>query len=152
MTHSKFELPQRNGSPPQVGKQLPQIQCSDKSPEDIRKKLAQWAFSSLPDVREEPTSISIPTSRALWLDEKVTAAHKEAFMLESREFSHLHLDGSIHTMVAQEIRDEIIFKGWGVKHPLDPVSVLVYAPRNEQELELLKRIIRKSYNLQLVVV
>ncbi|WP_316505637.1 luciferase family protein [Nitrosopumilus sp.] len=145
MTDLKFELPTREGNPPEVGKELPQIQYSDKSPEDIREKLAEWSFSSLLDVREEPTFVSIPTSRALWLDEKVESAHKEAFMLDSREFTHLHLDGSIHTMVAEDIRNEIISKGWGVKHPLDTVSVLVYAPRDEQELEILKEIIKKSY-------
>ena len=131
MNNLKFELPKRKGNVPEVGKELPQIQYSDKNPDDIRIKLAKWAFSSLPDVREEPTSVSIPTSRALWLDEKITAEHKEAFMLDSRKFSHLHLDGSIHTMVPEEVRNEIISQGWGVKHPLDPVSVLVYAPRDE---------------------
>lgn len=65
-----------------------------------------------------------------------------------REFTHLHLDGSIHTVVASEVEDVIIAKKWGVRHMYydrGVKEVLVYAPRNEEELEILKSVVIKSY-------
>ena len=68
--------------------------------------------------------------------------------LEGREFTHLHLDGSIHTVVGNEVENEILAKKWGVRHMYynqGVKEVLVYAPRNEEELEMLKSVIIKSY-------
>ena len=101
-------------------------------------------------MREHDTLISVPTSRALWLDEKVQAAHDDAFMppSHSREFCHLHEDGSFHTVVDVAVEDEILEKQWGVRHMYydrGVKEVLVYAPRDENELIVAKRIIVQSY-------
>ena len=145
-----FELPVREGEPPEIGLVPPQLQHSDLGPEEIRFKLKAWSFSIFPNVREHDTLISVPTSRALWLDEEIPAAQKDAFMpgSNSREFCHLHEDGSLHAVVDVSVEDEIIEKNWGVRHMYydDGVKeVLVYAPRNEDELKVTKRIITESY-------
>ena len=146
-----FTLPQREGAPPKIGETIPQLQFSDLSPEDIRGKLWDWAFNSFDDVTEQDTRISVPTTRAMWLDEKVPVAHDDAFMPPpgSREFCHMHLDGSIHAVVDNAVEDEIIDKGWGKRHPLytshGVKEVIVYAPRNEAEIEVLKSVVVKSY-------
>lgn len=44
------------------------------------ENLAVWAFSEFSDVLEEPTRISVPTTRRLWIDESVDIAHDDAFM------------------------------------------------------------------------
>ncbi len=75
-----FELPSREGDHPEFGQDPPQLQFSDLGPEDIRLALNTWAFSTCPIVREHDTMISVPTSRALWLDEGISAAHDDAFM------------------------------------------------------------------------
>ena len=147
---SKLILPAREGEAPEVGQVPPQLQFSDKSPRDIYQKFHDWMFSTFPKVREEPTRISVPTSIAMWLDENEDAGHTDAFMPTegSREFTHLHLDGSIHTVVATEVEDEILNKNWGVRHMYydrGVKEVLVYAPRNEEELEVLKSVVTKSY-------
>ena len=77
---SQLTLPHRHGEAPRVGETIPQLQFSDLSPDDIRNKLWGWAFTHFDDVTEEDTRISVPTSRAMWLDPKVTAAHDDAFM------------------------------------------------------------------------
>ncbi|MCP4767575.1 MAG: hypothetical protein GY875_15025 [Gammaproteobacteria bacterium] len=77
---SQFTLPHRRGEATRVGETIPQLQYSDLSPDDIRNKLWGWAFTHFDDVTEEDTRISVPTSRAMWLDPKVTAAHDDAFM------------------------------------------------------------------------
>lgn len=147
----KFTLPVRDGNPPQIGETIPQLQFSDLSPEHIRHQLWDWAFNTFDDVTEEDTRISVPTSRAMWLDEAVPAAHDDAFMPPpgSREFCHMHLDGSIHAVISNEAEDEVIAKNWGKRHPLyhshGVKEVIVYAPRNEEEIKVLQTVIAKSY-------
>ncbi len=145
-----FELPSREGDHPEIGQEPPQLQFSDLGPEDIRLALKKWAFSTFPNVREHDTMISVPTSRALWLDEGISAAHDDAFMPTpgSREFCHLHEDGSFHTVVDAAIEDEILEKQWGVRHMYYDRGVkemLVYAPRNDNDLAVAKRIVTESY-------
>ena len=66
----------------------------------------------------------------------------------SREFCHLHADGSFHTVVDVAVEDEILQKQWGVRHMYYDRGVkemLVYAPRDSDELIIAKRIITESY-------
>lgn len=148
---TQFTLPPRSGNAPKIGETIPQLQFSDLSPDNVRTKLWDWAFSNFEDVSEEDTRISVPTSRAMWLDSAVPAAHDDAFMPPSgsREFCHMHLDGSIHAVVASEVEDEIIGKQWGKRHPLyhshGVKEVIVYAPRDDAEIEVLKSVIKESY-------
>jgi len=150
MSEQKFNLPERNGETPQIGQTPPQLQFSDKSPRDIYQKFHDWMFSTFPKVRKEPTRISVPTSTAMWLDENENVGHIDAFMPPSggREFTHIHLDGSFHTVVSTDVENEIITKKWGVRHMYydqGVKEVLVYAPRNEDEIEITKTIVIKSY-------
>ncbi len=145
-----IELPFRVGEHPEIGREPPQLQFSDLGPEDVRLELKKWAFNTFPNVTEHDTAISVPTSRALWLDEKVSAAHDDAFMPtpRSREFCHLHEDGSFHAVVDTPVEDEILEKRWGVRHMYFDRGVkemLVYAPRNDDELIVAKKIITESY-------
>jgi phospholipase/carboxylesterase len=147
---SIFELPVREGEHPQIGQKPPQLQFSDLGPEEVRLALNEWSFRTFPNVIEHDTEISVPTSRALWLDESVVAAHDDAFMPtpNSREFCHLHLDGSFHTIVDGAVEEEILAKCWGVRHMYYDQGVkemLVYAPRDKIELAVAKRIITESY-------
>lgn len=150
MSEQKFSLSERNGETPQIGQTPPQLQFSDKSPRDIYQKFHDWMFNSFPKVRKEPTRISVPTSTAMWLDENEDVGHIDAFMPPSggREFAHIHLDGSFHTVVGIDVENEIIAKKWGVRHMYydrGVKEVLVYAPRNEEEIEIVKTIVIKSY-------
>jgi len=86
----------------------------------------------------------------LWLDENITAP-TSAFMPPngSREFAHLHQDGSFHLVIADADEREVIEKGWGLPHPWKNRGVneiLVNAPRNSEEIGLLKLVIEASYH------
>jgi hypothetical protein len=145
-----FELPVRKGPIPEIGQEPPQLQFSDLGPENIKIALKKWAFSSFPHAKEHDTLISVPTSRALWLDESISPAHEDAFMPPSgsREFCHLHADGSLHAVVDSSVEKEILEKQWGVRHMYFDRGVkemLIFAPRNEPELEIVKRLIVESY-------
>jgi hypothetical protein len=146
---SSFNLPQRAGDPPVTGKQPPQLQFSDQSPRYIYRRMAEWFFSTFPHTREEPTRISVPTSRALWLNEDIEAS-PEAFMPPpgSREFAHLHEDCSFHLVMDEKEEQEVIAKGWGLYHPWRDRGVneiLIFAPRDDKEVAVLKPVIEASY-------
>ena len=145
-----FKLPIRKGDHPNIGQQPPQLQYSDFGSAEIRHALKSWAFSTFPNVQEHDTLISVPTSRALWLDRKIPAAHDDAFMppVNSREFCHIHEDGSFHAVVDVTVEDEVLEKQWGVRHMYydrGVKEVLVYAPRDTSELVVAKKIIVESY-------
>ena len=146
----KLDLPTRVGDVPEIGQVPPQLQFSDLGPEGIRLALKEWAFQAFPKAREHDTLISVASSRALWLDESVPVAHDDAFMPPSgsREFCHLHEDGSFHAVVDVSLENEILKKRWGVRHMYydrGVKEVLVYAPRDDHELVLAKPIIIESY-------
>jgi len=149
-TITSFNLPSRTGARPQTGPSVPHLQHTQKSPDDIRRSLIAWARSTLPSVTETRSRISVPSSRAFWLSERVQVQHQDAFMPPpgSREFAHVHHDGSMHLCMAAEAREEIIRQNWGELHPFHARGVneiLFYAPRDEEELRLAKHVLAESY-------
>lgn len=142
-------LPKRIGQAPRTGQEPPQLQYSDTSPQEIVDTLKAWAFSAFDHAREEPTRISVPTARALWLDESVPAA-PEAFMPPpgSREFAHFHADGSMHVVLSDENERAVLDAGWGIPHVYHHRGVkemLIFAPRDADEMETVKAIVLASY-------
>lgn len=144
-------LPKRKGDKPLTGAQPPHLQLSDQSPRDIYNAMARWAFTEVPAsigiVREEPTRISLPSARALWLDETIDSKVQLMPPKGSREFAHLHADGSWHLVVKEEEVEHIVEQGWGERHPRyerGVLEVMVYAPRNEDELTVLKTLVQAS--------
>ena len=146
-----FQPPPRRGERPVTGDTIPHLQHTQKSPNSIREALKAWALRTLPDVREEDTRISVHSTRAFWLAEEVEAKRADAFMPPAggREFAHLHADGSLHLCVSDAAVQEIVSSGWGEPHPLRDQGVnevLLYAPRDESELEIAKTTLAQSYH------
>ena len=48
---TQFTLPPRSGNAPKIGETIPQLQFSDLSPDDVRTKLWDWAFSNFGSTR-----------------------------------------------------------------------------------------------------
>jgi hypothetical protein len=60
----------------------------------------------------------------------------------------MHVDGSWHVALPAEDRWEVLIKGWGEVHPVAKFGInalLVFAPRNEQEFDVLKKVVDASY-------
>ena len=147
-----LKIPRRQGERPQTGDQPPHLQFTEQSPREIYERMAQWALvdipAATPELREESTRISVPTSRALWLDESIDAPDK-AFMppAGSREFAHLHADGSWHLVVDDDLVRHIAEQSWGERHPWydrGVLEVLVYAPRNSDEMAIVQKLVAAS--------
>ncbi len=141
----------RLGDKPETNPQPPHLQYNQHSPREIYQAMAQWMFNSFEKSREHPTMISVPSSRAMWLDESIRNTPEDAFMPpppHSREFAHLHLDGSIHICLPEEHIQAVYAAKWGEPHPYKNMGVneiLVYAPQNEEEMDVLKGVIVASY-------
>jgi hypothetical protein len=145
-------LPTRAGDRPRTTPTNPHTQL-DQQPTDLRwyDELARRIFS-LRGVLEEPSRISVPGARALVLAPGEPAGPAEAFLIE-REFAHLHPapDHSLHAMLPLETAEEAIEAGWAEPHPvalrglIPRTAVMIYAPRDEAELDVIERLVRASH-------
>ena len=147
----KLSLPQRSGPAPQTLLRLPHSQLTQHGPDEIINKLHSWCFS-LPNIENEPSTISVPGSRALVLTPSV-AGNQSAFMI-GREFAHIHPkpdNGSMHLMLPVEDVDVVKASGWGEDHylvtqgQLPTGLVMIYSPRDEDELSTVQKIVARSY-------
>jgi hypothetical protein len=144
-------LPERSGYRPRTTPTNPHTQL-EQNPEDaVVHELARKVFA-LADVEERPSAISVPGARALWLRDAVPTGPQEAFMI-GREFAHIHPmpDGSLHAALPPELAEEAIEKGWAEQHPvarmgyISPNVVMIYAPRNAEEIEIVAGLVEESY-------
>lgn len=145
-------LPARRGERPRTTPTNPHTQL-DQQPGDegIVQELARRLFA-LPGVVERPSGISVPGARALIVAPGEPVGPPEAFMID-REFAHLHPspDHSLHAMLPTEIAQAAIDAGWAEPHPvarmglLPANAVMVYAPRDEAELDVVESLIEASH-------
>ena len=108
-----LSLPQRKTERPiTTGDNIPHIQKTQIGSQNFIDDLCNWAFSSIPDIREEKSVVSFPTSRALWLNDSIQPVHENSFSPKnSREFVHIHEDGSMHLSLYDESAKELINNG-----------------------------------------
>lgn len=145
-------LPKRAGRKPTTSQGMPHQQI-DQQPDDdrFRDDLALRVFS-LPDVVEDRSGVSVPGARALLLDAAAAGGAADAFMV-GREFAHLHPkpDQSLHLVLPREVAATAIDAGWAEPHPLAArmhgasVAVMVFAPRNDDEVDVVARLVEISY-------
>jgi len=145
-------LPMRAGPRPRTTPTNPHTQL-DQQPADpqVIEELARRVFA-LPGVVEAPSRISVPGARALVLAPGEPAGPPQAFLID-REFAHLHPDPdrSLHAMLPIETAAEAVEAGWAEPHPvalrglIPPTAVMLYAPRDAAELEVVERLVRASH-------
>jgi hypothetical protein len=145
-------LPVRLGDRPRTTPTNPHTQL-DQQPTDLAwvEELARRVFS-LPGVIEQPSRISVPGARALVLAPEEATGPPEAFLID-REFAHLHPapDHSLHAMLPAETVTEAVAAGWAEPHPvalrglIPPTAVMLYAPRDEAELDVIETLVRASH-------
>jgi hypothetical protein len=145
-------LPERAGDRPHTTPTNPHTQL-DQQPSDpaLIDELARRIFA-LPGVIEQPSRISVPGARALVLAAGEPAGPPEAFLV-GREFAHLHPapDRSLHAMLPLELAEEAVDAGWAEVHPvarmglIPPTAVMIYAPRDDEELALVERLVIASH-------
>ncbi|MEM7160902.1 MAG: hypothetical protein AAF487_00550 [Bacteroidota bacterium] len=145
-------LPIREGLRPETTNTNPHTQLNQQ-PEDISyvTNLMDWAFE-FSHIQKRPSAVSVPGAIAMWMNEGHTCVQCNAFMVGT-EFAHFHPhpDYSLHLGLPKFEAEIIIEKGWGEWHPLiergilPPNIIMLYAPRDQKELEVAKIILQHSY-------
>jgi hypothetical protein len=105
-----------------------------------------------PSVLGGPSVISVDGARALTLDDRARGGGAEAFMV-GREFCHVHAQGdfSLHAALPVPLAEAAERAGWAEPHFLvhtgqaPPTVVMIYAPRDDLERDVVLRLVRASY-------
>jgi Family of unknown function (DUF5519) len=147
-----FLVRRRRGPRPKTTPTNPHTQLTQSSPSDLQEQVFAFA-SSLEGVVVGPSAVSVPGARAFHLPASSQGA-REAFMV-GQEFAHLHppSDGSLHMALPPDVVDRVIESGWAERHPLAgrhgvPANiVMVYGPRDDDELALVEDLLRASHAL-----
>lgn len=147
-------LPQRAGDRPDVpGYVAPQRQVTQQGGEDTRARMT--AFLGALAARNpgvlvlRPSGLEGVGTPALWLDPAVVEPPVYLRFIKG-ELAHVHPEASSHVTVSLADAEELTRKGWAERHRLSGVGgtgiplgyVMVYAPRDEAELEVWKGVVR----------
>jgi hypothetical protein len=135
--------------PVTTGREIPHDQLDQFSPPDIRAALVEEG-RALPGVFTGPSQVSEPSSFALRLVRP--SGPWEAFLHPSTdEFGHIHRVGFMHLTVPIELIAPLQAAGWIEPHPISlrpewpDTIVMLYAPRNDEELALATAVLRASW-------
>jgi hypothetical protein len=150
-TDLAFELPPRRGPRPKSCRALPYMQLDQWPPDKMVEELASQCLG-FPHVRAKQSRMASPESRALSLPDAFASGPASAF-IDAHEFCHLHPlpEGSIHLTLPKDLRKRAVHLGWAEQHPVARVGVMpetlvmVYAPRNYDELEIVLKLVWSSY-------
>ncbi|WP_280497771.1 luciferase family protein [Nocardia asiatica] len=147
----RLNLPRRSGDRPRTREHTPHQQLSQISPPDLQEQL--WSrMLTLADVLPGRSGVSVPDTRALHLRPAMAHGPREAYLVGS-EFAHLHGhgDGSLHMCLPKEVVAQALRQGWAEQHPmarqgyLPGTLVMVYGPRDQEELEVVWQLVRISH-------
>lgn len=151
-------LPERKGERPIVpGFVAPQRQMSDRGPRNAEMKERLIGYQAK-IVAANPSLLFKDASRlegvgtpALWFAVSRERSIPTYLKKTKGEFAHVHPEATMHVTMSLVDAEEVVRKGWGERHPLSGVKgfwplsyVLVYAPRDDAEFEVCKRVIEAS--------
>jgi phospholipase/carboxylesterase len=144
-------LPERRGPRPAISHHIPQQQVSDNAPAELQERLFA-SVTQLSGVTAGPSAISVPGARGFVLEPPLRGPDDAFLVPAAREFAHLHpgYDGSLHLALPPELAADAIRKSWAVPHPwagvrLSPGFVMVYGPRDEDELAVVTGIVEAGH-------
>ncbi len=148
--HDPLALPLRDGPRRQTTGSVPHIQLDANAVPAVDAELRRRVFQ-LPGVEDRPSDRSLPGARGLAFTDDLELARRDV-IAGSREFAHIHPDGSLHVWLAVDSAMEIEEKRWGEFHPWverdgfwDGV-VMVFTPETLEELEVTIEIVVDAYN------
>jgi phospholipase/carboxylesterase len=154
---TQLDLPPRTGPRPATTPRTPHSQV-DQQPGDpslsyeLIDEAAGW-----PHVTQGESGISVEGARALVLDAGAAAGSPADRFMMGREFCHAHAqdDFSFHAVLPVELASLAEEAGWAEPHflvrtgQLPPSIVMIYAPRDAAEQDVVRRLVRASYEYAL---
>lgn len=144
------DLPPRAGDRPRTSTTAPHTQLDQTAPEEMQNLLRDHALS-LPGVSRASSGVSVHGAVGFYLnDPPRTPELPELF---GQEFGHIHppYDGSLHLNVPTSVAERLIELGWAEYHFAvklgwaPPLVVMLYGPRDREELEVAQAIVETSY-------
>lgn len=143
-------LPARSGPRPRTTSTNPHSQITDIPKVTFSTKMLDL-IEQMPDVTLDFSGRAPHGTLGAYLSADAAKGPKEAFLLP-REFAHLHPapDASYHLTLPEPLRSQAINAGWAEAHPLagqptvSPNIVMVYAPRDEAELDTVMQLVSAS--------
>ncbi|KZM28147.1 uncharacterized protein EKO05_0005834 [Ascochyta rabiei] len=149
------KLPERPGLPPSITRwTLPQRQHPQHITEGALSKLKNLmqTFASTSPYSEyietRPSKTEGGTGPAIYVKPDVKTINPVAHKI-FYEVAHVHpSENSLHVYVSPKDAKTVVSRGWGQRFPVTwlapPSWIMVYAPRNEMELEVVKEIVRAA--------
>jgi hypothetical protein len=143
-------FPARPGLRPATTPVNPHTQLDQNAPVELQDRLRDHALS-LPGVRGGRSNVSVPGAVAFFLDDP---AHPAAVPdLFGGEWGHIHphYDGSLHLSVPTPAAERLIELGWAEFHHVveqglvPPIVIMLYGPRDEDELAVAKHVVEIAY-------
>ncbi|MFD6057361.1 MULTISPECIES: luciferase domain-containing protein [Rhodococcus] len=143
-------LPDRRGPHPRVSWSIPQQQRTDNAPVHLQERLLAHV-REMAGVTVGASHISVPGAVGFSLEDR--GPDEQAYLVPSAgEFAHLHpqYDGSLHLTLPADLAADLVAHGWGRMHPwagtrLSPGFVMVYGPRDEDELATIQDVVAASH-------
>lgn len=148
-TNAVPDLTPRQGQRPTSSLVLPFRQLDQWPPAVIHERLLREC-AVLAGVRVRQSRMASPFTRALYLPDEIAAGPPDAF-IDLHEFCHLHPlpEGTIHLVLPPPVLERVVALDWAERHPITaagilPGLVMVYAPRNAAELDVVLGLVRVS--------
>ena len=145
-----ISLPDRQGNRRETTGNVPHIQLDSEPIAEVNEELRRRVLQ-LPSVEDRESVISLPGATGLWLSDELSL-EREDVMNGSREFAHIHPDGSLHVWLPVASAQEVDRAKWGELHPWvgrpdfwDGVA-MIYTPENSDDIDIAIQIIVDSYN------
>jgi len=151
-----LHMPLRDGARPLTSTELPHSQldqqpCDSRYVDAILVEALTWR-----SVLGQPSAIAAEGARALALDCTAAGGPAEAFLV-GREFCHVHAQGdlSLHAALPLPVAVAAEHAGWAEPHYLvesgqaPATIVMLYAPRDDLERDVVLRLVRASYEFAL---
>jgi hypothetical protein len=148
-------IPERNGIPPQLTRwTLPQRQHLQPITPDASSTLhsLMHTFANTQPystyIETRPSKTEDGTGPAIYVKPDVKTINPVAHKI-FYEVAHVHpKDNSLHVYVSPRDARTVIEKGWGQRFPVTwlapPSWIMVYAPRDAEEVEVVKEIVRAA--------
>jgi len=142
-------LRRRVGDRPTVSNEGPQTQLSQQSPPALWGELVARTFA-IAGVEEGHSQVSPVSSRAVFLRERHEERAPETSLAPGMRLEPVHLHGvadtSIHLCLPVTRGREVIEWGWAEPHQYGDfgTELLVYGPRDGDELDVVLGLIRES--------
>ena len=151
-------LPERIGERRRTTGDVPHQQLGAEPVPEVDSELRRRIFA-LPGVEDRASERSLPGARGLWFTDglelvrsDVLGGARAGVIGSSREFAHIHPDGSLHVWLPVERAIEVHETKWGELHPwVDRENfwdgvVMVYTPESANEVDVAVRIVVDAYN------